>query len=123
MVVAAAPDSSRSNLLSLKTYSRAGKEMLGIFHKKRQKTSGVGLAPAYSISPWGRTSRHPDGVVFLHLETGILFKANQVGARIWEGVLNQDSPETIASRISREYSVPASQVAVDTAGFLADLEA
>ena len=79
--------------------------------------------PAYEVSPFGRTSAHPEGVVFLHLETGILFKANRVGARIWEGVLNHDSPEIIASQISREYAVPASQVEADTAGFLADLEA
>src|SRR6187397_3090350 len=99
--------------------------MLGLFNKKQLQTSGRVLEPEprYRVSPNGRTSSHPDGVVFLHMETGVLFKANRIGARIWEGVLNQDDAETIVSGISRDYAVPLSLVAKDTAGFLADLEA
>jgi hypothetical protein len=97
--------------------------MLEYFNKKQPVPGSGPVEPVYRVSPNGRTSSHPDGVVFLHLETGVLFKANRVGALIWEGVLKDNTLETIALQISREFAVPASRVAQDTAGFLADLEA
>ena len=80
-------------------------------------------ALSYTISSAGRTAMHEDGAVFLHLHTGVLFKSNRVGARIWRGVLNHDSPATIISQISSEYGVDESQAAQDAVQFLAQLEA
>jgi len=97
--------------------------MTGFFKKRQPPAGREKPGSAYSVSNCGRISLHSEGVVFLHLQTGVLFKANRIGARIWEGVLRRDSPETISAAISREYEVPASQVAQDTIGFLAELEA
>ena len=100
--------------------------MTRLFHKSarftERRTPGI-PAPSYTISSAGRTAIHEDGAVFFHLDTGVLFKSNQVGARIWKGVLNHDSPGTIISQISSEYGVAESQAAEDAVQFLAELEA
>jgi hypothetical protein len=80
-------------------------------------------AAKFQISPHQRTSIHPEGIVFFHLETGVLFKANRIAARIWEGLVLEHTPGAIVSGISREYSVPEGRVAEDTARFLMQLEA
>ena len=64
-----------------------------------------------------------DGIVFLHVGSGAVFASNGIGVRIWRGLLDQDSLETIAADISVEYGVPREQVQQDAAGFVADLEA
>ena len=100
--------------------------MIRFFPKFARFTgSRTPTAPAlsYTISSAGRTAIHDDGAVFFHLDTGVLFKSNQVGARIWKGVLNHDSPATIISQISSEYGIAESQAAEDAVQFLAELEA
>jgi hypothetical protein len=82
-----------------------------------------GRTNPFKILDAGRASIHPDGVVFLNIQRGVIFKSNRVGSRIWQGVQNQQSPSAIASQISREYAVPEEQAANDTAQFLAQLEA
>ena len=79
-------------------------------------------ALSYTISAAGRTAIHEDGAVFFHLDTGVLFKSNRVGAQIWKGVLSQDTPATIISQISSEYGIAEEQAAQDTGQFLAALE-
>jgi hypothetical protein len=64
-----------------------------------------------------------DGIVFLHVGSGAVFASNSIGARIWRGLLDHDSLETIAADISGAYGVPRQQVRQDAAGFVADLEA
>jgi len=76
----------------------------------------------FSISPDARASVRPDGVVFLHVGSGSVFKSNAIGARIWQGLLEREAVDTIAADISREYTVPREQVERDAAGFIADLE-
>ena len=61
--------------------------------------------------------------MFLHVGSGSVFSSNCVGARIWRGLRDYASLETIAADISGEYSIPREQVHQDAAGFVADLEA
>src|SRR5438034_6838219 len=76
----------------------------------------------FSISPDARASVQADGVVFLHLGSGSVFRCNRIGARIWRGLLEREDMDSLAAHISREYAVPRDQVDQDTAGFIADLQ-
>jgi len=61
--------------------------------------------------------------VLLHVGSGAVFSSNCIAARIWRGLRDHDSLETIAAHISGEYGVPLEQVQQDAAGFVTDLEA
>lgn len=74
-------------------------------------------------SPEVRTSLQEDGVVFLHLRSGTVFRSNRIGAAIWKGLGSRQDLPAIASGIGREYGIPADQAARDAAGFVAQLEA
>ena len=82
-----------------------------------------GKANSFTILPDGRASINPEGAVFLNVGKGVMFKSNRVGSRIWQGVQNQESPAYMAAQISLEYGVPEELAALDTAQFLAQLEA
>ena len=73
-------------------------------------------------SPDARASLQEDGVVFLHLQSGIVFRSNRVGAAIWKGLGSRRGLAEIASEIGREYGVPTDQAARDAARFVAQLE-
>jgi hypothetical protein len=74
-------------------------------------------------SPEVRASLQEDGVVFLHLRSGIVFRSNRIGAAIWKGLGSRQELAAIASQIGREYGIPVEQAARDAAGFVAQLEA
>lgn len=95
--------------------------MFRLLRKKKevQAQSGTG---AYRVSPAGRISVNPDGAVFFHVETGVVFKANRVGARIWQAVLEGHCADAIAGEVSREFAAPLERVAQDTVRFLSELE-
>ena len=59
-----------------------------------------------------------DGIVFLHTGTGKLFTSNAVGARIWRGLADQASLQSIAAGISSELGVPQQQVEQDAESLL-----
>jgi len=82
-----------------------------------------GTAVRFTISSDARATQDQAGIVFLHIGSGAVFSSNCIGARIWRGLRDYDSLETIAADISREYGVPREQVQQDAAGFVADLEA
>src|SRR5580765_463374 len=93
--------------------------------KARAATRGNGACPGdirLSISPDARASVRPDGVVFLPVGSGSVFRSNPIGARIWRGLLEREGMDSIAAHISREYAVPREQVEQDAACFVADLE-
>jgi hypothetical protein len=97
------------------------------FFSRRASTGTRGNAgctrdPGFSISPDARASVQTDGVVFLQLGSGSVFRSNRIGARIWRGLLEREEMDSIAARISHEYAVPREQVDQDAAGFIADLE-
>lgn len=76
----------------------------------------------FTISPDARASLDQGGIVLLHVGSGAVFSSNCIGARIWRGLRDHDSLETIAADISGEYGVPREQVQQDAAGFVAELE-
>jgi hypothetical protein len=77
----------------------------------------------FTVSSDARASLDQTGIVFLHVGSGAVFSSNCIGARIWRGLRDRDSLETITADISGEYGVPREQVRRDAAGFVADLEA
>jgi hypothetical protein len=60
--------------------------------------------------------------VFLHARRGVVFTSNRIGARIWQGLVDQEAVETIVARISREADVGLDRVRQDATEFVAELE-
>ena len=76
---------------------------------------------SFTISPHTRASVQEDGVVFLHLDTGKVFRSNRVGAAIWRKVEGHKALDRIADEIGSEYGVPREQAARDASEFLTQL--
>jgi len=76
----------------------------------------------FSLSPEAAASFHDDGVVILHSGRGCLFSSNQTGARIWRGVEQRRSLESIVEELSGEYQIARTTARVHTLNFLAALE-
>jgi hypothetical protein len=74
-------------------------------------------------APDVRASLHPDGMVLIHLGSGMVFSANRVGAMIWKGATERRSLEEVSASISGEFDIPQQTVQQDAARFLAQLEA
>jgi len=89
----------------------------------RARQTANHLAHSIVPAPEVRASLQEDGVVFLHLRSGIVFRSNRVGAVIWKKLGRSQDLASIASEIGREYGIPAEQAARDAAGFVAQLEA
>jgi len=64
-----------------------------------------------------------DGVVFLNLRKGSVFRANCVGAAIWQALLARADLAQTATAISERYNAPRSQVLTDVSAFVAQLQA
>ncbi len=93
----------------------------GVFgERSRQTEKGIGR---WLVSPEVQASVHADGAVFLHTGRSVLFSCNRVGAGIWQGVVNGETPRDIAAGISRDYGVAADEVERDTLAFLTQMEA
>ena len=75
------------------------------------------------VSPEVRAAVQEDGVVFLHLRRGIVFRCNRIGALVWEGLARRRNLSEIARQIAAEYGVSVPQAARDAAAFVAQLEA
>ena len=99
--------------------------MFGFLRKNLSaKKTVASFPPRLAIAAETRaTAMGEDGIVFLHAGTGKLFTANRVGARIWRGLAEQASLQSIAAGISRELGVPQRQVEEDATEFIAALEA
>jgi coenzyme PQQ synthesis protein D (PqqD) len=76
----------------------------------------------FTATPEAVASFHEDGIVILHTGKGCLFTANGTGARIWGGVTQQQSLDTIADEISSEYQITRTTVYEHMVAFLAELE-
>jgi len=77
---------------------------------------------SFTVSPEAAASFHDDGIVILHTRQGRLFSSNGTGARIWRGVEQQLSLETIAEKISGEYQIARTIAREHTLNFLTELE-
>jgi UDP-N-acetylglucosamine transferase subunit ALG13 len=76
----------------------------------------------FTVNPEAAASFHDDGVVILHVGKGSLFKANRTGARIWRGVADQRSLESIVDDISGEYRIARTTAHLHALDFLTALE-
>ena len=77
---------------------------------------------SFAVSPEAIGSFHDDGVVILHSGNGRMFTSNETGARIWRGIEQQLSLESIASEISGAYHIARATAREHTLGFLRALE-
>ena len=92
------------------------------FFQRARRTEERKVSGPFTVSAAGRISLTSEGAVFLHVETGTVFRSNRIGAHIWQGVLDGRNQEAIADEISHEYGVPREQVGKHTAQFLTELE-
>lgn len=67
-------------------------------------------------------SIHENGIVFLHMGNGRVYAANKTGARIWRGIVQEQTLETIATEISDEYQIPLPLACEHVGAFITDLE-
>lgn len=77
---------------------------------------------SFTVNPEAIGSFHDDGVVILHAGNGRMFTSNETGARIWRGIEQQLSLESIASEISAAYHIARTTAREHTVGFLRALE-
>ena len=77
---------------------------------------------SYSVNPEAVRSFNDGGLVILHEGNGRLFTANETGARIWRGIEQHLSLETIAREISNAYQIARSTAREHTLNFLTALE-
>ena len=77
---------------------------------------------SFMVNPKAVRSFHDAGVVILHAGNGRLFSSNETGARIWRGIEQRLSLDTIASEISRAYHIAQTTAREQTLSFLTALE-
>jgi hypothetical protein len=97
-------------------------KMLDYFLRFRKRPRWDSEAEGILISPDAKVSFDPNGAAFLHARSGVLFTSNRIGARIWQALLERESVETIAARISRENDIEHDRARQDTVEFVAELE-
>lgn len=67
-------------------------------------------------------SIHENGIVILHLGNGRVYAANKTAARIWHGILQEQSLNKIANEISDEYQIPVAVASEHVGAFVSELE-
>jgi len=77
---------------------------------------------SFTVNPEAVRSFHDDGLVILHAGSGRLFTSNETGARIWRGIEQHLSLETIANEISTAYEIARATAREHTRNFLVALE-
>lgn len=77
---------------------------------------------SFTVSPEAAASFHDDGIVILHAGQGRLFSSNGTGARIWRGLEQQLTLDTIAEKINDEYQIGRNIAREHTLNFLTVLE-
>jgi hypothetical protein len=82
------------------------------------QSNSLGFTP----SPEVASSVHENGVVLLHICSGQMFASNGTGARIWSGLKEQHSTETIIRDISTDYQIDSTTARGHVESFLIELE-
>ena len=77
---------------------------------------------SFTVNPEAVRSFHDAGVVILHAGNGRVFTSNETGARIWRGIEQQLSLESIAKEISGVYPIALDTAREHTLNFLEALE-
>ncbi len=90
---------------------------------RRTKHDGRSGSAQVRLSPDVRASVCEDGVVFLQIQKGVVFRSNRIGAAIWKGLTDGADLAAVAAAISGQYGVPQQQVQDDAARFISALTA
>jgi len=100
--------------------------MMNLFWNKRNRTApdpAEHVTARLCVPPDVKASPHPDGIILIHRERGIVYSANRVGAMIWRAVAEGRSLESVVDSIGGEFRIPRQTAHEDAAEFLAQLEA
>jgi len=62
-----------------------------------------------------------EGIVLLHVRDGMFYRANQVGARIWEKLITGIRLDEVIDQIAGEFHTPAETVGPDVVEFVNSL--
>jgi hypothetical protein len=76
----------------------------------------------FTVNPEVASSVHDNGIVLLHVASGHLYTSNSTGARIWRGLEEHLSPETIADEINDEYQIGRTMAQEHVQCFIAELQ-
>ena len=77
---------------------------------------------ALAVAPDVRASVHDDGLALLHISKGRVFLCNRTGSRIWQGLVEGLSADSICEQISRDCDVAWELVQRHTSSFIVELE-
>jgi PqqD family protein of HPr-rel-A system len=70
------------------------------------------------VSPDARSVADAGSVAVFHTGSGLMFKANATGARIWAALATQDPMDRLVRELARDYGIPEVQAECDVAAFL-----
>lgn len=68
------------------------------------------------------SSMHADGLALFHTGRDLVFRTNQTGSRIWQGVARGDQLDAITTDLSREYGIPEQEAIQATVDFIYELQ-
>jgi len=67
-------------------------------------------------------SPHDTGIALMNIANGKLFSLNSIGAQIWHGLENGQTPESILNGVCANYRVSRASASMHLDAFLAELQ-
>ncbi|HVT90007.1 MAG TPA: PqqD family peptide modification chaperone [Tepidisphaeraceae bacterium] len=87
------------------------------------KTASIGNESIVSAAPGQLSSKLGDEMVILHLESGVYYGLDTVGARVWELAQQSKSVRQIRDQIVSEFDVAPETCEQDIRELLAQMQA
>ena len=75
----------------------------------------------YELNPQYSWKKLAAGRIILDLEKGTYFTLNETAAVVWDGVMNGDGEEAIASSLTKQYAISLEQAKADVGGTISQL--
>src|SRR5579871_3967392 len=99
--------------------------MLNAFIHRLLRTPSPQTAPDVGSSPRVSTEAraviHRDRLAVFHASRGSMFKANGVGAQIWEALAKETPVPLVAEQVALRYGITPQRAEADVAAFIAQL--
>jgi hypothetical protein len=92
--------------------------MLNLFRRRPRRHDVIRAEELFHVPPYVTAHVTETGLVLLHADKGLLFKANHIGARIWKGIAQGQPVQQVAAELSREVNMPVSRLLDDARNFL-----
>ncbi len=89
-----------------------------------ETSSATTLKPDATFLPVSSSIRvvtQPEGLVLLQIREGMFYRANHVGARIWQKLTTGSCISETVKQIAGEFGIPAATVAPDVFEFVLSL--